>query len=160
MLAVKSNHYIFPLEFRIARRSIWHDLTYEHPVIFIEPHRCGKILVEIADLHSQVTTAYTSVLDQTGHDASSHVGWHGETDTLVPARTRIDRCVDPHKIHIQVNQCTTAVSRIDGCICLNEVLVGVSVQNIASSLGAYNPRCNGVIQSEWVADRQNPFTHT
>ena len=87
---------------------------------------------------------------------------HGEGVAGEVARLGINSRVDAHQFAARVDECATAVARVDGRIGLDERLDLVAVRTArhdAAALGADDARRDGRVQVERVADGQHPFAH-
>ncbi len=77
-----------------------------------------------------------------------------ESDTLTPARKRIDQCGDTDEIALKIDQRTTAVARVHGRICLN-----ISIRSVVglAQREADNPKRDRWGKSEWRTKSQYKF---
>ena len=91
-------------------------------------------------------------LFQLSHQVLGRIDRDGETDTLAAGK---NGRVDPHHFPFQVDQRPAAVSRVDGGIGLNEIIIGARADHPA--LGADDPGGNRALQAEGIADGHYPI---
>src|SRR5262249_10617854 len=85
------------------------------------------------------------------NDGFRHVNWNSEANSLA---VRNNGRVYADDFPSQVEQWPAAVAGVDGCIGLDEIVVGAGTDD--SSFAAYDPLRHGFFQSEWAPDRYDP----
>ncbi len=93
-------------------------------------------------------------------DFLSHVRGDGEADADAPAAHAPgqDVAVDADDLALHVDERPAGVAPVDGRVGLDEVLVVVVAQAELAALGADDPRRDGVLHAEGIADGQDPFS--
>src|SRR5215211_3439177 len=97
------------------------------------------------------------MFDDLLHDAARHVNRHGEADPDVAASRGKDSGVDADELSAHVDQRAARIARIDRRIGLDEILVALLADTRATE-GAHKPRCHGLPEAEWIADRNHEVT--
>lgn len=69
----------------------------------------------------------------------------------------VEHGVDAHQLTLGVDECTARVTCVDGSIGLDEALHAVGTER--TSLGRDDTCGNGIVESEWIAHCDDPFTH-
>ena len=90
-------------------------------------------------------------------DRRRHVGRDGEANAHVTTTLAVNCRIDPDHLAPNVKQRPAGISGIDGGVGLNEVLI-VGNTHVASTLGAHDTDGNRGIESERIANRDNPFS--
>ena len=106
-----------------------------------------------AQHHALYAAVFLQVVYHLVHDRSRD----GKTVTCIRTGLGIEHGVDTYQFALGVDQCTARVACVDGSIGLDEALYAVSTQR--TCLGRDDTCGNGVVQSEWVAHCDDPFTH-
>ena len=83
-------------------------------------------------------------------------GGNGEGDAHGPSRRREDRRVDAEHVAVDVERRTTRIALVDGCVDLDEVVVGAS-SDIATARRNDAGR-HGAAESERISNRQDPVS--
>ena len=95
---------------------------------------------------------------QAGHHALHHVAGDREADAHIAAAPREDGRVDADEFPAEVDQRPAGVTRIDGGIGLDEVLV-IDDTHIGEAHGADDPKGHGLLQAERIPDRHDHLTN-
>jgi len=104
--------------------------------------------------NSDPATLNTAGLYDLLHDLPRHIDGDRETYPYVTACGRQDGGVYADQPAFKVNECSTRVARIDGCIGLNEVFVTLFAKPSAAQR-AHKTRGYGLSESEWVSNGDN-----
>ena len=97
------------------------------------------------------------MLDNLVVHANRRSGRQRKTDSFIAAAARNDRRVNPDHLAGQINQRPARVSRIDGCVGLQESLE--LVPDSAAILGADDSRGHRGLQTKRAADCEHPVAH-
>src|SRR5581483_2180309 len=112
----------------------------------------------ILHMRADVAAGNRTVLDQLLHDILCHVHRDGEADALKTTGTGEDCCIDTDQLATRVDQGATRVARVDGCICLNEVLVVFNAQAAAPGR-ADDPLCHRLPQAKRIPQGQSEVSN-
>src|SRR2546426_247947 len=110
----------------------------------------GALLGEGLDRHPEPAALDLAVLGELRDDCLGHARGHREADAPRPAALADDRGVDTDNLTPGVDQRTAAISRVDGGVGLDEVVVRPTADH--STGRADDPGGNRLLQAERVAD--------
>ena len=110
------------------------------------------VLAEDPDL----STMHMPICLERGINVPDNVAGNREPDSFAPARLRKNKRVDSNETSIRVHQGAAAVSGIDRSIRLHE-----DSRIVFSQLArdrAHDAHTDGIVHSQWAAERQYEFT--
>ncbi len=136
------------------RRRAFDDLRYQRAQGVGEPQGVRDVRCHGVHADAELAAFHGTVLDELVHHAVGHVHRNREPDADVAAAAREDGGVDADELTAQIHQGTAGVARVDGGVGLDEVLVAVRI-DAGAGQAADDSGCNGVLQTERVADRQH-----
>ena len=115
----------------------------------------GEIGIE---LHSEVCPLHLPTLQEVVDDPADQVARNAETNAVVAAAVGGDRRIDADQTAVDVDQRPAAISKIDRCVGLNEVLIdqsAVGAEMQRSPACADDPHRHRLTEPEGAADRQD-----
>ena len=120
--------------------------------------RLGKLLGQRLHLHAEPAANNLAVFDDRFHHLQRKLHRDGESDALRTAGLGNDGGVDADQVASCIHQRAARVATVDRSIGLDEVLVGVEAQLVATG-GADDAHGDGLPDAEGVAYRQGDVAY-
>ncbi len=148
-LAVEGDHDVIPLQAGPARGRVFGEATQQRPLAGLHPQRPTERRRHVLEEGAQGATRHPALPLQLGQQLQHDGGRHGEADA---SRHRYGGG-DAHHLPAQVEQGAAGVSRVDGRVCLQEVVVRAAEM---SGERADDAQRDAGGQAKGVPHRQHP----
>ena len=153
-LAVDLGHNIPRFEPCLVGGIPFEDIRNQGAALVFDLHALGDILTDVLNGNPQPSPGHLPLGLQVRQDGFRHADRDGEPNSL-PLRN--DRRVDADHLALHVEERSPAVSRVDGGVGLDEIVIRPRADHAA--LCADDPGGDGLLQAEGVPDGQNPVSH-
>ncbi len=120
--------------------------------MFLQAHGARYLWGHLLDGHPEPAPSHLSGVLELAEDVLGHIDGRGETQTLARCH---DGGVDPYDLALHVDERATRVSRVDGRIGLDEVVIGSGTDD--PRLGGNDPLGEGVTEAEGIAQGNDPL---
>lgn len=152
--AVNLQYDVPSLEPGLLGGGIAHDVTDYRALLSLDSVGLGELLGQRLNGDPEPTPSHLAELDEVAHHLLGHVDRDGEPDALTVSD---NRSIYPDNFAFQVKKRPSAVSRIDGSVSLDEVVIRPGADD--APLRAHNSLGDGLLKTERVPDSQDPLAH-
>ena len=141
LLVVDADDNVADFEACVLSRGFRENACDESTALYLDIERFCGFLVDGLDIHTKQAAANLTEVENLPHDRAGNFGWDGKADADVAARPAEDHGVDADEFTAHVDQRTTGITRIDRCVCLDEVLESVPA-DVGATQRADDPGCH------------------
>src|SRR6266513_2843678 len=165
-LTIRGDDDVTRLEACLLSRSVLaREIANENATDVLHTSDSGVFRADIVDADSQRLNTDVPVGDELIHDTLGQRDWNCEAVAGIVTGGARDRAVDADHFTVCIHQRTAGIAGIDRRISLDQVTDRVLVCPVRvdqlwkrTALGAYDSGCNRVLETERVANRENPLT--
>ena len=158
-LAVDVENDVASLEAALLGGTARAHVGHQRAARFLFAKLLGQIRRDVLRQDSQIRAGHLAVIDNLFHDVARHVRRDGKADSLIAFRPMSDdRRIDADQLAAVVHQRSAGISRIDGSVGLDEVLVVFNSQ-VRAAGGAHDAHGDRLAHAEGVAHSQSIIAH-
>src|SRR5262249_16917167 len=132
-------------------------ITNERALIFFQLELFCQGGIDVLNHYAEITASDTAIANEACCHITGEVRRNGKADSLITAATAEDGSIDADETALRIDERTTRVTGIDGCVGLDEILV-VEAHSAATARGTNDPSGHGLANAERIADRQHNIT--
>ena len=153
-LAVELRHHVAVLQPGLVRRSVCNHVADERAGWRFEVEFLRERRRDVLNHDAQITAGDVAIFDKAFHHGAGQIGRDGKPNALAAARITQDGGVDADQPAVNVHQRTAGISRIDGRVGLDEILVILDT-HVAAVLCADDAFGNCLAYAKGIAHGQH-----